>query len=59
MTQIEINELYKTNKDFKEYVDRYARCHRMMPDDAQKSLPDEVLKLAIVKYVAESKVNGR
>ena len=26
MTQIEINEMYKTDKEFKGYVDRYARC---------------------------------
>lgn len=36
MTQIEINEMYKTNKDFKEYVDKYSRCHRMLAEDAIK-----------------------
>ena len=36
MTLIEINELYNTNKAFKEYVEKYSRSHRMMPEDALK-----------------------
>ena len=33
MTQIELSELYKNDKSFKEYVDKYALCHRMFPED--------------------------
>lgn len=34
MTLIEIHEMYKTSKELKEYTDKYARCHRMLPEDA-------------------------
>ena len=36
MDLITLDELYNTNKDFKEYVDKYARCHRIMTEDALK-----------------------
>lgn len=36
MDLITLDELYNTNKDFKEYVDKYARCHRMLAEDAIK-----------------------
>lgn len=35
---IELTELYKTNKVFKEYTDKYATCHRMLPEDALKTI---------------------
>lgn len=36
MTLIELDKLYNTDKAFKEYVDKYARCHRMLAEDAIK-----------------------
>ena len=36
MNLVELDNLYKTNKDFKEYVDKYSRCHRMLAEDAIK-----------------------
>ena len=36
MTLVELDELYKTNKAFKEYVDKYCRCHKLMPEYAIK-----------------------
>lgn len=36
MTEIEINELYKTNDKFKEYADKYAKHHGLLPEYALK-----------------------
>lgn len=45
MTLVELADLYNTNKDFKEYVDKYAKCHRMMIGDT--------LKIKVVKNYAD------
>lgn len=45
MTIIELTELYNTNDRFKEYTDRYAKTHRMLPECA--------LKCIMVKQFAE------
>ena len=36
MTMIELDNLYNTNKDFKEYVDKYCKAHRLLPEYAVK-----------------------
>ena len=36
MTLVELADLYNTNKDFKEYVNKYAKCHRRMIGDTRK-----------------------
>lgn len=28
-----VTEFYRTNKDFKEWVDKYAKKHRMLPEN--------------------------
>ncbi len=33
---ISINEAYKTNADFKTYVDKFCACHRTTPENAIK-----------------------
>lgn len=38
MTLVELNELYNTNKNFSEYVDKYSKSHRMLPEDALKCM---------------------
>ena len=38
MTAIELNEMYKNNPTFKEYVDKYSRSHRTLPEDALKCM---------------------
>lgn len=35
---IDLFELYKTDKNFKEYTDKYARTHRMLAEDAIKTM---------------------
>lgn len=45
MTTIELAELYKTDDRFKDYVDRYAKTHRLLPEYA--------LKCIMVKQFAE------
>ena len=37
MSLIELNELYNTDETFKEYVDKYCQCHRMLAEDAIKA----------------------
>lgn len=36
MTLIELLQLYNNDNDFKTYVDKYAKCHRMLVEDAIK-----------------------
>ena len=45
MTIIELDNLYNTNKEFKEYVDKYSRAHRL--------LPEYTIKLKVVQNYAE------
>lgn len=45
MTTIELAELYKTDDRFKDYVDRYAKTHRLLPEYA--------LNCIMVKQFAE------
>ena len=45
MTPIELTELYNTNDRFKEYTDKYAKTHRLLPEYA--------LKCIMVKQFAE------
>lgn len=33
---VEMNELYKSNKDFREYVDKFCTKHRTVPENAFK-----------------------
>lgn len=33
---VEMTELYKSNKDFKEYVDKFCTKHRTVPENAFK-----------------------
>lgn len=35
---VEMNELYKSNKDFKEYVDKFCTKHRTLPELAFKTV---------------------
>lgn len=35
---LSMQELYNTNKDFREYVDRYCRTYRCKVEDALKHL---------------------
>lgn len=43
----EIFEFYRTNKDFKDYVDKYAAQHRMLPETA---LSHQIIFEAYVYY---------
>jgi hypothetical protein len=45
MTQIEVSSMYSKNKEFKEYVDKYAQNKR--------TTAEVVLKEALVHNVAE------
>lgn len=51
MTLIELDKLYNTDKAFKEYVDKYARCHRMLAEDA--------IKVKMVQNYAEYLKGGK
>ena len=33
---VEMNKFYEENKDFKDYVDKFAACHRTLPELAMK-----------------------
>ena len=45
-------DLYNSNKDFKAYVDKYAKVHgKLFPEDC--FFDDEVLQHAMVKNYAE------
>lgn len=51
MDLITLDELYNTNDDFKSYVDKYARCHKMLVEDA--------IKCKIVQNYAEYLKGGK
>lgn len=51
MTLIELDKLYNTDKAFKEYVDKYARCHRLLPEYA--------IKVKVVQNYAEWLKGGK
>ena len=54
---VELLDLYKTNKDFKTYVDKYAKCHnKLFPEDC---FYDQAV-MSYAEYVRgkETKKNG-
>ena len=51
MTTIELNNLYNTNKTFKEYVDKYSKTHGLLPEYAVKCM--------MVKQYAEYITGGK
>lgn len=51
MTLIELTELYNTNDRFKEYTDRYAKTHRLLPEYA--------IKVKVVQNYAEWLKGGK
>ncbi len=51
MTTVELTELYNTDKAFKEYVDKYCRCHRLLPEYA--------IKVKVVQNYAEYLKGGK
>ena len=38
MSLIDIAKLYKNDKFFKDYVDKYAKHHSMLPEDAFRTI---------------------
>ena len=58
MGMIELEQLYQTDKRFKEYVDKYAACHRTTEEVAIKDLALDALSHAVVKNYAEYLIGG-
>lgn len=51
MSVIDYMELYLTDNRFRTYVDKYAACHRMPPENAVKCL----VVREYAKYIKENK----
>ncbi len=51
MSVIDYMELYLTDNKFRTYVDKYAACHRMPPENAVKCL----VVREYAKYIKEGK----
>lgn len=47
---VSINEAYKTNSDFRAYVDKFCACHR--------TLPELAIKCIVVQNVYREYVGG-
>lgn len=51
MNEVDYMELYLTDNRFRTYVDKYAACHRMPPENAVKCL----VVREYAKYIKEGK----
>ena len=54
MTREDLQDAYKTNKDFREYVDKYCAKHRLTDD---KALEHNIIKAIALMY--ETKAQKR
>lgn len=51
-TNVELLDLYKTNEDFKTYVDKYAKHHnKLFPEDCFY----DVMVIRYAEYIKEKK----